>query len=50
VRVCDPVVMTTHGRTGLRRAIEGSVAGRLLELDSVPLVLVSPAAIATDTA
>jgi nucleotide-binding universal stress UspA family protein len=38
------VVMATHGRTGLPRAVVGSVAGRLLEFDTVPLVLVNPAA------
>jgi nucleotide-binding universal stress UspA family protein len=36
------VVMATHGHTGLRRTVVGSVAGRLLELDTAPLVLVHP--------
>jgi nucleotide-binding universal stress UspA family protein len=36
------VVMATHGHTGVRRAVVGSVAGRLLELDTAPLVLVHP--------
>jgi nucleotide-binding universal stress UspA family protein len=39
------VVMATHGRTGIPRAILGSVAGRLLEFDTVPLVLVNPATV-----
>jgi nucleotide-binding universal stress UspA family protein len=37
------VVMATHGRTGLRRAVMGSVAGHVLRHDTVPLVLVRPA-------
>jgi nucleotide-binding universal stress UspA family protein len=36
------VVMATHGRTGLNRAVVGSVAGRVLEHGSTPLVLVRP--------
>ena len=36
------VVMATHGRTGLSRAVLGSVAGRLLEHGVTPLVLVRP--------
>jgi nucleotide-binding universal stress UspA family protein len=34
------IVMATHGLTGLRRSVVGSVAGRLLQQDQVPLVLV----------
>jgi nucleotide-binding universal stress UspA family protein len=40
----DLVVMATHGRTGLRRAVLGSVAGAVLIMGSVPVLLVSPAA------
>jgi nucleotide-binding universal stress UspA family protein len=36
------IVMATHGRTGLARAVLGSVAGRLLETNFTPLVLVRP--------
>jgi nucleotide-binding universal stress UspA family protein len=41
------VFMATHGRTGLRRAVMGSVAGQVLEHGSTPLVLIRPAATAT---
>ena len=40
------VFMATHGRTGFRRAVMGSVAGQVLELGSTPLVLLRPAATA----
>jgi nucleotide-binding universal stress UspA family protein len=42
----DLVVMATHGRTGIRRAVLGSVAGAVLTAGSVPVLLVSPAALA----
>ena len=42
-RGADLVVMATHGRTGLRRALKGSVAGDVLATGSVPVLLVSPA-------
>ena len=42
-RGADLVVMATHGRTGLRRALRGSVAGDVLATGSVPVLLVSPA-------
>lgn len=38
------VFMATHGRTGLRRAVMGSVAGQVLEHGTTPLVLIRPAA------
>lgn len=41
-RRADLVVMTTHGRTGLRRAIVGSVAGKVLRTGRAPVVLVGP--------
>ena len=43
-RDADLVVMATHGRTGIRRAVLGSVAGAVLITGSVPVLLVSPAA------
>ncbi len=43
-RGADLVVMATHGRTGLRRAVLGSVAGTVLATGSVPVLLASPAA------
>ena len=39
----DLIVMATHGRTGIRRAVLGSVAGAVLTAGSVPVLLVSPA-------
>jgi nucleotide-binding universal stress UspA family protein len=36
------VVMATHGRSGIRRALIGSVAGHILRQGSIPLVLVRP--------
>ena len=42
----DLIVMATHGRTGIRRAVLGSVAGAVLTAGSVPVLLVSPAATA----
>ena len=42
-RGADLVVMATHGRTGLRRALLGSVAGDVVATGSVPVLLVSPA-------
>jgi nucleotide-binding universal stress UspA family protein len=41
------VFMATHGRTGVRRAIMGSVAGQVLERSGVPLVLIRPPAPST---
>jgi nucleotide-binding universal stress UspA family protein len=41
------VYMATHGRTGLSRAVMGSVAGQVLEHGNTPLVLVRPAAVPT---
>src|SRR5204863_5828422 len=35
----DLVVMATHGRTGIRRAVLGSVAGAVLTPGSVPVLL-----------
>jgi nucleotide-binding universal stress UspA family protein len=36
------VVMATHGRTGFRRAVLGSVAGAVLREGSTPVLLVGP--------
>jgi nucleotide-binding universal stress UspA family protein len=41
-RAADLVVMATHGRTGFRRAVMGSVAGAVLRTGSTPVVLVGP--------
>ena len=42
-RKTDVVVMSTHGRSGFRRAVLGSVADHVLRtLDGVPLLLVRP--------
>lgn len=38
----DLVAMTTHGRTGLRRTLLGSVAENVLRHVSVPLLLLHP--------
>lgn len=39
---CDVVVMGTHGRTGIRRYIIGSVAERAVRFSTVPVVAVRP--------
>jgi nucleotide-binding universal stress UspA family protein len=36
------IVMATHGRTGLERSVVGSVAGRVLERGTAPVVFVRP--------
>ena len=36
----DAIVMGTHGRTGLSRAVIGSVADRVVRNAGVPVVLV----------
>ena len=38
----DLVFMATHGRTGPRRAVLGSVAGKLLQDGDAPVILVRP--------
>jgi nucleotide-binding universal stress UspA family protein len=38
----DLIVMATHGRTGLRRAVMGSVAGDVLRRSLTPVLLVHP--------
>ena len=44
-RKADVVVMSTHGRSGFRRTVLGSVADHVLRhLDDVPVLLVHPAA------
>ncbi len=40
----DIIVMSTHGRTGLGRALYGSVADQVLRTASVPVLLVPPTA------
>jgi len=39
---CDSIAMATHGRTGLRRLILGSVADEVLRGSHVPLLLYRP--------
>jgi nucleotide-binding universal stress UspA family protein len=41
-RNADLVVMATHGRTGLSRALVGSVAGAVLRDANTPVLLVGP--------
>jgi hypothetical protein len=41
----DLVVMATHGRSGISRVVQGSVAGRVLRAGVAPVVLVRPAEI-----
>jgi nucleotide-binding universal stress UspA family protein len=41
-RSAELVVMATHGRTGLGRAVLGSVAGAVLRTGSTPVLLVRP--------
>jgi nucleotide-binding universal stress UspA family protein len=43
-RGAELVVMATHGRTGLQRAVLGSIAGEVLRAGRTPLLLVHPAA------
>lgn len=38
----DLVVMSTHGRTGIRRFIFGSVAHNIMECAKVPVLLIHP--------
>lgn len=44
----DAVVMATHGRSGLSRALLGSVAERLLRMVMVPVIMVRPGADAAE--
>jgi len=38
----DLIVMATHGRTGLRYILMGSVAERVVRISSVPVLTVKP--------
>ena len=38
----DLIVMSTHGRTGLRRAVYGSVADQVPRGSGIPIVLIRP--------
>jgi nucleotide-binding universal stress UspA family protein len=42
-REAEFVVMATHARSGAKRAIIGSIAGKILQHASVPMVLLHPA-------
>lgn len=46
----DTIVMATHGRSGLSRAVLGSVAERVLRQAVVPVVTVRPAAVNSERA
>lgn len=39
---CDALAMATHGRTGLRRAVLGSVADQVVRDSHLPVLLVRP--------
>jgi nucleotide-binding universal stress UspA family protein len=39
----DLILMATHGRTGLKRVLLGSVAGAVLRSGDIPVVLLRPA-------
>lgn len=39
---CDTLIMATHGRSGLSRALLGSVAEKVLRMVLVPVVMVRP--------
>jgi nucleotide-binding universal stress UspA family protein len=38
----DLIVMSTHGRTGLRRLLFGSVARELMECSQIPVMVIQP--------
>ena len=40
---CDLIVVGTHGRRGLSRALLGSVAERVVRLSTIPVLTVHPA-------
>lgn len=43
-RNCDVVIMATHGRSGIKRTVLGSVADHVLRhLDGIPMLLLHPA-------
>ena len=42
LRTTDLVVLSTHGRSGLSRLIDGSVAQAVLASSAVPVLLVPP--------
>ena len=42
----DAIAMATHGRGGLARLVMGSVATGVLQRATIPVLLVSPAAVA----
>jgi nucleotide-binding universal stress UspA family protein len=43
-RLATVVVMSSHGRTGLGRALLGSVAGTVVRTATVPVLVIRPAA------
>ena len=47
-RAADLVVMSSHGRTGIRRAVFGSVTGAVVHDGNTPVMVVHPRAADTD--
>jgi nucleotide-binding universal stress UspA family protein len=48
-RAADLVVMSSHGRTGIRRAVFGSVTGAVVHDGNTPVMVVHPRVADTDT-
>ncbi len=44
----DVIIMATHGRSGVRRWVFGSVADRVLHYSSAPILLIRPRAFETE--
>ena len=44
IEAADIIVMSTHGRSGLRRAMYGSVADQVVRTATIPVLLVPPTA------
>ena len=49
VRRVDLIVMSTHGRSGLRRVVRGSVAESVLRRTGTPILLVSAGGVRVET-
>ena len=49
-REAEFVVMATHGRSGAKRAIIGSIAGKIVNHGKVPVVLIHPARVEEEPA
>jgi nucleotide-binding universal stress UspA family protein len=44
-RGVDLIVMTSHGRTGLKHAVMGSVVEKVVRLSTIPVLMVKPRAV-----